>query len=125
VYSLGKADSGDFTYDYATNPLIVKYSGIANTTVKARRLLQGSTSGSSTSATTITSPVMCIKAGAAVLFSINSSTGSYPVYVKNSILNTNKNFDYGPFLDLASTVSKGLYVSTFTSTFDEQGIYVF
>ena len=68
---------------------------------------------------------MCIKAGAAVLFSINSSTGSYPVYVKNSILNTNKNFDYGPFLDLASTVSKGLYVSTFTSTFDEQGIYVF
>jgi hypothetical protein len=68
---------------------------------------------------------MCVKVGAAVLFSINSNTGSYPVYVKDSILNTNKDFDYGPFLDLASSIMKGIYVSTFSYIFDEPGIYVF
>jgi hypothetical protein len=123
---MGQAGTGDFSYDYATNPLIIGYSGISNTTATRRRLLQASSSDqSSSSATAITSPVMCIKVGAAVLFSINSNSGSYPVYVKNSILNTNKNFDYGPFLDLASTIGKGVYVSTFTNTFDEAGIYVF
>lgn len=107
MYSVGQSSEGDFTYDYSPNPSIISASGIKNGTAKKRMLRElQSTSGtaSTSSGTKITNPVMCIKQGSAVLFSVNASTHSYPAYLKDSILNTNLDFDYGSFLSLAKTI---------------------
>lgn len=69
---------------------------------------------------------MCIKQGSAVLFAVDSVTKSYPVYLKDSILNTNPNFDYGLFVQLSGTIEKtDASVTTFSFVFSQAGIYVF
>jgi hypothetical protein len=49
-----------------------------------------------------------VKAGAVVLFDVSwdegTGEGCYPVYVKDSILNTNQDFDRAPFDELAQLV---------------------
>ena len=49
-----------------------------------------------------------MKAGAVVLFDVSwdeeTGEGRYPVYVKDSILNTNQDFDRAPFDELAQLV---------------------
>ncbi|CDW71824.1 gcc2 and gcc3 domain-containing protein [Stylonychia lemnae] len=117
VYSVGKSDSGDFTYDYSTNQEVLFAAGLRTS---LRRQLQ-----STTSANVITNPVMCIKQGNAVLFSVNSYKQQYPVYYKDSILNTNQNFDYGPFLELQSSIQRGTVINAFSYIFKDAGIYVF
>lgn len=52
------------------------------------------------------------------------SEEKYPVYVKDSLLNTNNNFDYGDFTALPALL-KGLSNQNFIFTFEEAGIYVF
>jgi hypothetical protein len=87
-----------------------------------------STSGTSitSTGTKITNPVMCIKQGSAVLFSVNPSSRSYPSYLKDSILNTNPDFDYGSFLSLSKTIEQGTnQVSAFSFVFSDAGVYVF
>jgi hypothetical protein len=95
---VGKSDTGDFTYDYKPNQNILSASGlpISNSTAKKMRILR-ELQGSSTSPSgdKITNPVMCLKLGSAVLFTVNSNSKQYPRYMKDSILNTNPNFDYG------------------------------
>ena len=55
------------------------------------------------------------------MFSVDNS--NYPVYVKDSLLNTN-DFDYSAFRDLAELASSSsLSVTTFVHTFDEAGSY--
>ena len=54
----------------------------------------------------------------------NLSAEKYPVYVKNSLLNTNDNFDYGEFDALSSMLSTDT-INSFVFTFNEPGIYVF
>ncbi len=69
---------------------------------------------------------MCLKQGSAVLFSVNSTVKQYPVYMKDSILNTNPNFDYGQFLELQNTIEKGSkLVTAFSFVFSQPGVYVF
>lgn len=63
--------------------------------------------------------------GTSILFDVNSSTKSYPVYVSDSLLNTNTNFDYGQFLSLASTINAGTTVNQFIFQFNTAGVYVF
>lgn len=76
--------------------------------------------------TTITNPVTCIVGGNMVEFSVDSTTKSYPVYMSDSLMNTNPSFDYGGFLNLASTVSAGTStVTVYVHTFDTAGTYVF
>jgi hypothetical protein len=61
-----------------------------------------------------------------VLFAVDSKTKSYPVYLKDSILNTNPEFDYGLFVQLSGTVTKSsTSISTFSFVFSQAGIYVF
>jgi hypothetical protein len=48
----------------------------------------------------IKNPVLCVKAGAMVVFDVNPDEGNYPVYMKNYVASTNQNFDYGSFIDL-------------------------
>jgi len=52
---------------------------------------------------TIDNPIMCLELGESIMFTI-SDYNHYPVYVKDSILNSNANFDYGPFIDLATKI---------------------
>jgi hypothetical protein len=73
----------------------------------------------------ISNPVICITAGTSLLFDVNSGTGSYPQYLSSSILNTNKNFDYGQFLTLATQISGGATIDQFIFQFNTKGIYVF
>lgn len=69
---------------------------------------------------------MCLKQGSAVLFAVNSTGKQYPIFMKDSILNTNPNFDYGQFLELQNTIEKGSkQVTAFSFVFSQAGIYVF
>ena len=56
----------------------------------------------------------------------NLSARNYPVYQKDSLINTNPTFDFSKFLLLAATLKNGTSkVSSFIFTFDEPGVYVF
>ena len=45
-------------------------------------------------------PAICIKEGDSFFWAVNTLTRNFPVYYKDSVLNTNKDFDYGPYEDL-------------------------
>jgi hypothetical protein len=130
LYSVGKSTSGDFTYNYQANPSILNATGLTQatpTTVASRRMLRRLQSVASNATTpSISSPVMCVTLGSAVLFTVNSNSKSYPIYMKDSILNTNPDFDYGQFLALQTTINQGTAaISAFSFVFNQGGIYVF
>jgi hypothetical protein len=54
-----------------------------------RRLIVNST------APTLNNPIVCLVVGASIIFDVSST--KYPVYIKDSLLNTNPDFDYTPF----------------------------
>jgi hypothetical protein len=87
---------------------------------KSRRLQE------STAATDeISNPVACIYEGEAFIFSI-ADDQHYPVYDKDSLINTNKNFDYGPFRELQRMIeSNSSTITTFAFTFKSAGIFDF
>jgi len=66
---------------------------------------------------------VCTTKGSAILFE-NVGEGKYPVYVRDSLLNTNENFDFGAFDALGESLIGGNY-SSFVFTFYEAGVYVF
>lgn len=86
----------------------------------------------------VPSPLVCLNQGDSMLFQITSAT-NYPIYDKDSLLNTNPNFDYSTFLTLATSIASKQSVSSnlagdgvtfltpvlFGYTFDESGTYVF
>ena len=47
----------------------------------------------------LNNPIYCLTVNETFLFTI-SNNDHYPQYFKDSTLNTNKDFDYGAFLDL-------------------------
>ena len=60
-----------------------------------------------------------------MFFNVVPEALNYPVYYKDSFLNNNPQFDYGPFLELEKMIEKGVYVSTFSFVFKQAGVYVF
>ncbi|TMW66819.1 hypothetical protein Poli38472_011935 [Pythium oligandrum] len=69
--------------------------------------------------------MVCLPVGGGILFDL-STPGSYPIYQKDSMLNTNPNFDYGAFRSLAARVRANTsFVSAFAFSFTEPGTYVF
>ena len=57
---------------------------------------------------------------------MESESQQYPRYFKDSILNTNQDFDYGPFKKLEDMILvQNITVQTFSYIFREKGIYVF
>lgn len=54
---------------------------------------------------TVPSPVICLELGQGLLFSLPDGKTSYPVYVKDSLLNTNPDFDYGEFRKLGEVAT--------------------
>ncbi|OQS01038.1 hypothetical protein ACHHYP_01968, partial [Achlya hypogyna] len=92
------------------------YSAALPSTAGRRRL---SAAGSG-----ILNPMLCLQRSDSVLFSL--SAGSYPVYVKDSLMNTNPSFDYGTFRTLQETMqSNATAVNAFAFTFLDAGMYVF
>ena len=82
------------------------------------RYLQSATEG-------IQSPILCIDAGASVMFDVSPT--HYPVYLKDHLSNSNKDFDYGEFTNLENRISTDAYSSTnaFIYTFELEGVFVF
>lgn len=69
--------------------------------------------------------MLCLSVGQGVLFDL-STPGSYPIYMKDSMLNTNPSFDFGAFRALASRIkSNTSTVTAFAFSFTEPGTYVF
>lgn len=91
------------------------------------RILLGSSNSSSVNATSfvavLPNPVVCIKVGDSIIFDVSSN--DYPVYVKDSLLNTNPTFDYSAFRDIESLASKNVTITSFAFTFSQNGTYVF
>ena len=68
----------------------------------------------------IASPVTCLVLGQTVFWELQLPGGAYPVYVKDSLLNTNPAFDYGAFRALASiAASPTSNVTLFAFTFSQ------
>lgn len=64
-----------------------------------------------------------------MLFTISDPT-HYPVYLKDSVMNSNPSFDYGQFLILETSMkykiaSNSTVASLFAFTFTDAGSYVF
>ena len=74
--------------------------------------------------TAIRNPLFCLDLGDTMMFGISDTT-HYPVYLKDSLINSNENFDYSLFRDLATAINNGTSISTFSFTFSQAGIYVF
>ena len=66
--------------------------------VAQRRL---GTDNSSVGVPSVTRPIVCLELGQGLVFNLPAGKTSYPVYVKDSFLNTNPAFDYGEFRTLA------------------------
>ena len=76
------------------------------------------------SETDIPTPVVCLQVGEGLTFAVSNT--SYPVYLKDSLLNTVKEFDYGPFTLLQEKLTKtGLTIDTFLFRFELEGQYLF
>lgn len=81
------------------------------------------------SSASLQNPVMCVAAGNSMVFTITDPL-HYPVYLKDSVMNSNANFDYGAFLILADQMNTKAAnnvttPSLFTFTFQSAGSYVF
>lgn len=79
----------------------------------------------------VSRPLTCLQLGQSLLFSLSvqsDGTKSYPVYVKDSFLNSNPGFDYGPFRQLQQQMASpelAASISTFGYTFAQAGTFVF
>ena len=91
-----------------------------------RRSLQTTADAASvTSSPLVGNPLMCIRLGDSVMWDLRGGDASYPAYLKDSLLNTNPNFDYGQFRRLATAMKSTANVTAFGFSFTEPGTYVF
>ena len=69
---------------------------------------------------------VCLQEGDTLLFDMTNGNVAHPVYIKDSLLNTNAQFDYSDFTTLSSD-SKGGRLSDriLALTMEEKGTYVF
>lgn len=118
-----------YNVDMTSSGPIAKYglgtalSPYYNSTSSKRRYLQ--TTNSTASTDEIVNPVACIYQGEAFIFSIPDRE-HYPIYDKDSLINTNDDFDYGTFKELERMLdSNSTNITTFAFTFTEAGIFDF
>eukprot|EP00817_Percolomonadidae_sp_ATCC50343_P003418 CAMPEP_0117418838 /NCGR_PEP_ID=MMETSP0758-20121206/542_1 /TAXON_ID=63605 /ORGANISM="Percolomonas cosmopolitus, Strain AE-1 (ATCC 50343)" /LENGTH=4727 /DNA_ID=CAMNT_0005199587 /DNA_START=68 /DNA_END=14251 /DNA_ORIENTATION=+ len=72
-------------------------------------------------------PVVCLPYGGSIMWDISHpSRKHYPQYMKDALVNTVEDFDYGPFRRLEGLMkSQNFTPPTFTYAFNIPGIYVF
>ena len=119
---------GSVGASYGLTPRLASaYLGSTSTTrlleEDVKRLLATTTS------TEISNPVICVHEGDSAVFEVDGG-GHYPVYQKDSLLNSNPNFDYGAFKALAESVAAQMSVGDqtpqyFGYTFTTAGRYFF
>ena len=98
---------------------ITEFSGGGTT----RSLLQSS---QTTEPTGVTSPQLCLQKGEMVVWDISDpSREHFPVYLKESLLNSNNLFDFGAFRQLRDLMASNIEMRTFGFTFNDPGTYVF
>ena len=74
---------------------------------------------------------MCLEEEDVLAFKVyindaNRQLSNYPVYVKDHLYNTNPDFDYGAFRQLASYITETqITLSVFMHVFTDPGTYVF
>mmetsp|Transcript_13452 Transcript_13452/g.20357 ORF Transcript_13452/g.20357 Transcript_13452/m.20357 type:complete len:4776 (+) Transcript_13452:55-14382(+) len=73
----------------------------------------------------VANPITCIQKGDGIIFDVSGSFTNYPKYNPDDLLNTNEEFDYGLFLQVAEAKSKGSPMKVFSFIFNEVGVYVF
>lgn len=79
----------------------------------------------------IRNPLVCLEEGDVVAFKVyvnqnDRKLSNYPVYVKDHMYNTNEEFDFGPFRQLASYIKEtNITISVFMHVFTDPGTYVF
>lgn len=97
---------------------------------RRRSLLAVNTTTPSTDSE-IRNPLVCLEKDDAVAFKvyINSASrtrSNYPVYVKDHLYNSNPDFDYGAFRQLAFYIKEtNVSLSVFMHVFTDPGTYVF
>lgn len=113
VHSLTFTDSGPTAQYGVATALQKDYYSNSN-----RRRLDVTSEG-------ISNALACINVGDTFVFSL-SPKNNFPVYLKDSLLNTNKDFDYSAFKELLWRMqSDQSDVSIFAFTFIDAGIYDF
>eukprot|EP00599_Poterioochromonas_sp_BG-1_P015133 CAMPEP_0173155160 /NCGR_PEP_ID=MMETSP1105-20130129/13936_1 /TAXON_ID=2985 /ORGANISM="Ochromonas sp., Strain BG-1" /LENGTH=2955 /DNA_ID=CAMNT_0014071525 /DNA_START=806 /DNA_END=9673 /DNA_ORIENTATION=- len=95
---------------------LLKIHPFAGISESNRRRLSGASA-------VLSNPIVTIYEGDSIVFDVSKT--SYPVYVKDSLLNTNPTFDYSAFRNLQSTAATSITFSTFSFTFTTAGTYVF
>mmetsp|Transcript_6632 Transcript_6632/g.24821 ORF Transcript_6632/g.24821 Transcript_6632/m.24821 type:complete len:4721 (-) Transcript_6632:61-14223(-) len=70
-------------------------------------------------------PVVCLSLGSGMLWDVSGSRNDYPYYLKDSPINSNPDFDSGPFRSLAQTMSSNATLNMFVYMFRTAGTYVF
>jgi len=106
---MGTTEDGNFAYNFSTNSDVLKATNSTDKTNMSSTMITRLSSYSQgrmlqavdNSSVALRNPVLCIKKGDIMFFNVVPEDGNYPVYNKDSILNTNPKFDYGPFLNLA------------------------
>ena len=101
---------GKFKGEYGVSTVV------STGTDNRRRLEEGTYS--------VDNPVVCISEGDSMIFSVQTPD-HYPVYLKDSLLNSNKKFDYSKFTQLKNDVKNGTDIRSFGFTFKESGTYIF
>ena len=89
-----------------------------------RRRAISTTQAPSSNLTGVANPTACLLHGEPLLFGVNNNY--FPEYDESSLYNTNPNFDFGAFKDLAEKHRLMKTNSTlFSFKFSEAGVYVF
>lgn len=119
---LGQASSS------ASSPSLFSFGGGRkdvqnNANAFSDRSIESQATSSTKDDTNINPSIVCLSPFDGIFFDVSS--GSYPQYVKDSLLNTNSAFDYGTFRELATTAANSTSMQVFSFTFTDSGIYVF
>eukprot|EP00347_Sterkiella_histriomuscorum_P016022 403354791 len=117
LLSLSSTSSGDFAADFSVPSSLTKSSTSKRMLTSRSRYLQ-------TSQNYVSNPVVCMPGGSALIFE-EISKSHYPVYMKDSLINTNSNFDYSSFSVLETKLLNGTKIDKFVFTFQDSGVYVF
>jgi hypothetical protein len=123
IVSIGQNSNNSFTANYEASTAL--QADCATCNGARRNLYDGAKHRWLASSGSITNPVVCISAGDILMFDVSTPLLSYPVYVSNSLLNTNSAFDYGSFLSLATDIAAGTTYTYFMFQFTTSGLYVF
>ena len=101
---------------------------VADHQTGAARRLQASSGPSradiEAEAPSIQQPMVCLSLGDTLMWDLREG-GGFPVYVRDSLLNSNPDFDYGQFEQLAATQRAYGNVTLFAFTFRDAGVYAF